>query len=975
MAKQGWQQLVDGASWSEKDGAYPIAAYSEFMPAPRLGRKAYRHAEREPLPFFDGDPRGWQVTEYEEVLELRPGMDSLAGHVHKALVHLGTSGHAHALGRLKLVDNPYWPAELGARAGKLEHERYVLLLSLALARTQDDKGRIRWTLFGNSEQGPAKAFWKSFYTAPGRERPPEEGVSFIRSLLHSSYGDEFGDPRDLRRAGFRILPQGEPLYPWWNEGELPSWAEPFVWDGSGSARGVKYLLTFRAFERLPRAVRAAYLDGKLHLLPFPGSLLFWGTPAVRKLGAQRPLFLQSALASLAPRHEAPESLRVPQSGWMHEPRDGNGASEEHFGTFKNYFRRTHRFAAVLRDQDELALAGCDDKLLHALFSTLPDDLGLYGKPMARNVQLWTKDLHILLDGPNASPTEIRHALQSMEGGGVFGYRFVYPPMRIGKYEAYWHRPLVAFAAPGTMSTVMLDDAPLGYMTAYRVGSPDLQKPIELWPRLLKRELPVTVLDTLNGPHAHCLHHEARNIRLLLDAWKIRGEQPLGASLAAADHQDPARQDARFVARRTAVQRQRPGPRPGTGDTRVRELLAPPEPTATGRAKVPGSLTYRHTAQRAFEVRYWKTIAYLAEGHYRNKNNADCVRDAATQRHLRHHERDLEALGDYLLDYYRKVIEKAGLTGKAFAGDLPFRWQTDFDFSLFGGWLANQEEATSERDLLISIPGRDHSRAVIMADHYDTAYMYDEYHEKGSPRLAAAGADDNHSATAALMLAAPILLEMSREGKLGCDVWLVHLTGEEFPADCMGARHLVQQIVEGRLRQRAARAVKPATCRRPRSRAPSCSTWSPTTTRTSTTSFRSRPAPVDPRSGWPSKLTRPTNCGTRPRRVWNTRPSRRHLHRATRSAQGSVIPPPFRFLPVAGEVRLSQDPRSTLYNTDGLMFSDAGVPAVLFMENYDINRSGYHDTHDTMENIDLDYGAAVTAIAIETVARTAGAKRP
>jgi len=43
-----------------------------------------------------------------------------------------------------------------------------------------------------------------------------------------------------------------------------------------------------------------------------------------------------------------------------------------------------------------------------------------------------------------------------------------------------------------------------------------------------------------------------------------------------------------------------------------------------------------------------------------------------------------------------------------------------------------------------------------------------------------------------------------------------------------------------------------------------------------------------------------------------------------------------------------------------------------MENYDINRRGYHDSHDRMENVDLDYGAALVAIAIETVARTAGA---
>jgi hypothetical protein len=80
-----------------------------------------------------------------------------------------------------------------------------------------------------------------------------------------------------------------------------------------------------------------------------------------------------------------------------------------------------------------------------------------------------------------------------------------------------------------------------------------------------------------------------------------------------------------------------------------------------------------------------------------------------------------------------------------------------------------------------------------------------------------------------------------------------------------------------------------------------------------------------------------------------------------------------FLPLAGHVRVPSDPRSTLYNTDGQIFSDAGVPCVLFVENYDINRTGYHDTHDTMENIDLDYGAALCAITIEAVARAANSK--
>ena len=100
-------------------------------------------------------------------------------------------------------------------------------------------------------------------------------------------------------------------------------------------------------------------------------------------------------------------------------------------------------------------------------------------------------------------------------------------------------------------------------------------------------------------------------------------------------------------------------------------------------------------------------------------------------------------------------------------------------------------------------------------------------------------------------------------------------------------------------------------------------------------------------------------------------------RSRRSAAPTVEPCPRSRVHLAlhGEVRPPYDPRSTLYNTDGQIFSDAGVPVVLFMENYDINRTGYHDTHDTMANIDLDYGAAVAAIAIESVARAAAQPSP
>jgi hypothetical protein len=108
---------------------------------------------------------------------------------------------------------------------------------------------------------------------------------------------------------------------------------------------------------------------------------------------------------------------------------------------------------------------------------------------------------------------------------------------------------------------------------------------------------------------------------------------------------------------------------------------------------------------------------------------------------------------------------------------------------------------------------------------------------------------------------------------------------------------------------------------------------------------------------------------------NRAEDRRHAGRALRMKNAPALAPPplFSHLPLHGEIRVEWEPRSALFNTDGQIFSDVGVPVVLFMENYDINRKGYHDTHDTMENIDLDYCAALTAIAIETVTDTACAE--
>jgi hypothetical protein len=1068
---EGWKQLLPPAARYRRPGAYPIPAYSEFMPPPRLGRRPYGAGD--PWLFAEDDPWGWRVTEYEEAFELRPGLAHLAAEMLHALRRLGRVEGGHGIGRLKLRHNPFWPEPL-ASSGAPPHERFVVLLPLALARTQDDKGRVRWTFFGASEQGPARPFWRGFFTAPGQEAAAAEGLAFCRRLLGgaaaaaapaaaapSAAGAAAADAaiRDLLAAGFRILPgvigatergagaeqSGEVAAElgFWREEPLPSWTAPLLWREGRPLAGIRFLLTFRSFASLPEELRRAYLAGEIELLPFPGSLVFWGAPPYRALARELPLALQIPLLHKIKRSEDPRHLRVPQSGWLHEPNPDQPEPAAEHGPVRNTFRRTHRWERVERFEDGLAVGGYEDRMAHVLFSSAADDLGLYGKPMARNAQLWTHDHHLLLDGPRAARAELAAAAARLAAGGTFGYRFHYPAMRVGEHEVYWHRLLAACLDAGSGQPAMVEGAPLGYLTAYRAEHPDLAHPVELWPRLLDRPAHRAVIEELRDGHsaregggeagAEVAHYRRSvdNARKLLDAWQLLGGAPLPPSFARALLRAPksetlaawlaalapgetAAHGGGGASRLAAELRARIAPAPEEEREEAAAAAAPtslPEAPArtlsapaAGRRAVPAAkpgrdedearpLTFHHTARRRFEEAYWRRIAFLAAGRFVNKDNADVVRDPVTLAQLSHRHRDLDELAEYLLAHYRGLIATRGMDELAAAGDLPFRWHTDFDFPWSGGWLGNQQGHLEERNVMVVIPGRDRSRAVIMADHYDTAYMEDRYgyqHGGHGPRLAAAGADDNHSATAALMLAAPIFLEMSRAGQLGCDVWLVHLTGEEFPSDCLGARHLTQSLVEGTLRLRTRPDAAAAAGGQGGAGAEDEEGWldlSETRVQGVYVSdmiahnndhdrdvFQICPG-TSGESMWLALQAHLAN------RAWNAlaprwnRRARRGCKRGRRSADGRTLPALALHPRLEGQVRPPIDPHSTLYNTDGQIFSDAGVPVVLFMENYDINRHGYHDSHDTMENIDLDYGSAVAAMVIETVARAATEPQP
>jgi hypothetical protein len=963
MNAQGWNKLLDGWPWFGGAGHYPIDAYSEFMPAPRLGRTAYGSPDT--LIVRDEDPWGWPVTEYEEGLELSAGLAHIARSLIERMVHLANGRPAHRIPKEDLAQNPYWPDALAQHAGALAHERFLLLLPLSLARTQDDKGRVRWTLFGASEQGPGRAFWRSFFVAPGREQSAQQSHDVLRRILKEAFDLPDAKLADLRALGLRILPAREdPAFPYWTDDPLPVSLEPLRLGEHEPVGDVRYLLTFSPFGFLPSAVQRAYLAGSLHLLPFPGSLIFWGMARYRRLQQQMPFAIQIPLQHLFERHEAPHGIRIPQSGWLHEGGPNGLAPGPGQAWLRQNFKRTHRWTRILRHEDELAVTTREDKVARVLFSTLPDDLGLYDKPMARNAQLWSKDFDCLLDGPHAGNDDLVRAATALRAGGLFGYRFQYPAMRVGRHEIYWQRPLVAHRDPRTDQATLHGDPPLGYLTAYDASNPDPATALELWPRLLRREPHVAAVELFQQARTRLPYQDRANVRKLLDSRSLLGGGRLRRSFARAlltAAKDESLED--WLAAMTGRANS-----PDRGRALAQELAAG---IAAGTAPLPRPLTYDRTATRIFELAYWKTIASLAEGRYLTKNNADVVLDRATEADLVHRRRDLNLLADHLLGHYRRLVEAAGVA-QAEVGDMPFRWRTDFDFAWMGGWLHNQSGAPGERNLITVIPGRDRSQAVIMADHYDTAYMEDRY-EKGrggdGARLAAAGADDNHSATAAMMLAAPIFLEMSRTGQLTCDIWLVHLTGEEFPADCLGARRLCQALVEGDLNLRLSDGTRhdlSAT----RIRGVYLMDMIAHNNDHDRDVFQIAPGRGAPsmRLAYEAHLaTELWNAGTA---QWNRRGSRRGRGRGVRSPSGQIPPTVARHPALHGEVRPAYDPRSSLYNTDGQIFADAGVPVVLFMENYDINRHGYHDSQDTMANIDLDYGAAVAAIAIESVARVA-----
>jgi hypothetical protein len=230
---------------------------------------------------------------------------------------------------------------------------------------------------------------------------------------------------------------------------------------------------------------------------------------------------------------------------------------------------------------------------------------------------------------------------------------------------------------------------------------------------------------------------------------------------------------------------------------------------------------------------------------------------------------------------------------------------------------------AETNLIAIIPGSDpDARPVLMADHIDTAFCEDIYDETGE-RVSAPGADDNVSATAVLLRAAEILPAM----KPRHEIWLVHLTGEEFPGDDLGARHMVGSLLADKKDIEGLILMDMIGYRE-----------------NGDMVFQINPGDSEA----------------------SLRLAKIALD-ASRSITG--------FTPV---LRTRFDEKSYIYNTDGLIFSENGYPVVYLNEHMNklenLYRKGYHHSTDISKKIDWDYAADIAKVATETAAELAEAEQ-
>ena len=293
-----------------------------------------------------------------------------------------------------------------------------------------------------------------------------------------------------------MLPsQHDPRFPHWRSIRCRNGRNAIVVADDSRLTRVRYLLTFRPFSALPAAVRAG-LSRRPHRAaaePVQPAVLGHADLSRREPTA-------SARDRSFPCCGSSAATRVSACAC----RSSAGcATTRPMATDAGADGRDHRSTNT---RERIVGSGCRAtktrraKRLHVssvattLFSTELDRSRPL--PQADGAQLPDLDARRRADPRRPEREPRRHRTRAASGSWPAARSctaFGFPPMRVGRHEVYWQRPLAACCVAGARRDATVgrracrDTSP--HTTCER---PDYQRPVELYPRMLSRE-----------PHSRC----------------------------------------------------------------------------------------------------------------------------------------------------------------------------------------------------------------------------------------------------------------------------------------------------------------------------------------------------------------------------------------------------------------------------------------------------------------------------------------
>ena len=322
MPTQGWQRLAAGlravvsGRWKLFDrGLFRVHA------AAAAGRKPCGTDGAGPLDA--ADPWGWQVTRIRRSARIAAG----AGACRRTSFCTrcstsATAGRRTASHEAKLRGNPYWPPELAGGPARCRTSATWCCCRWPCRRRRTTRAASAGRSSAAASRGRRARSGGDSSTAPRTRIAGRAGARLLPPAAGGRLRRAAGGWPICAAAGFRILPSaGDAAAALLGRGAA-ALVDGALSAGTRASRFAAVQLPADVPPLRPAAGRGAPGVSGRRFAPaaFSGQPLFSARRRTCSCRRELPLAVQIPLLHSLQRHEAPRGIRVPQSGWLHEPR-------------------------------------------------------------------------------------------------------------------------------------------------------------------------------------------------------------------------------------------------------------------------------------------------------------------------------------------------------------------------------------------------------------------------------------------------------------------------------------------------------------------------------------------------------------------------------------------------------------------------------------------------------------------------------